>query len=134
MSLELILRERKMRKKAHKLGVSTEQLQMPAVLEVPGSTDPPAPSQAKLDFETAKYHFNRDRLDTSTTKIMSTSHAETEPEEIEVSTTKNPEKSLGAVCTEKPRESMFFQLPSSQQVTRDEQLYEHFKRNTLRRE
>src|SRR5277367_5797038 len=111
MSLELILRERKKRKKAHKLGVSTEQLNKPAVLEVPRSLDPTAPSQAKLDLEIAKCLFNLDHLDTSITQMASTSEVAVEPEEIEVPTTKNPEKSADAVRTEEPRESMFFQLP-----------------------
>jgi len=134
MSLELMLRERKRRKMARKLGVSIEQLQKPPVLGVNRSTNPTAPSPAKLDFEIAKYRFTLNHLSMITPDILSVSQVVVEPEEIQVPTARGSEKSTDEGPTEEtlePLESMFFQLPSPQKVTTDEQLYEEFKRNYI---
>ena len=123
--LALIIHERKKRKLHRKLGVSTEQLQTPPPRNIPPSPDRTTASQAKIDFEIARHQFHL-ALPGLTQKQQETEQT-TEPEEIEVSTTFNVDGLNHPVQVESPMENMFFRLPSSQQITTDEQLYEEFK-------
>jgi hypothetical protein len=128
-SIAIILRERKKRKTTNKLGISIEQLQKRPPLNVPPSSDPTTPNQAKIDFDIAKHDFNTTHL--VAPEIMPTSEVIFEPEELEIPTTVDPQMSVHTVRSETSRESMFFQVPLSQEVTTDEQLYQEFKSNYL---
>jgi hypothetical protein len=128
-SIAIILRERKKRKTTNKLGISTEQLQKRPPLNVPPSSDPTTPNQAKIDFDIAKQDFITTRL--VAPEIMPTSEIVFEPEELEIPSTVDSQMSAYTVRSETSRESMFFQVPLSQEVTTDEQLYQEFNRNYL---
>lgn len=127
-SIAIILRERKKRKTTNKLGISIEQLQKRPPLNVPPSSDPTT-NQAKIDFDIAKHDFNTTRL--VALEIMPTSEIVFEPEELEIPSTVDSQMSAYAVRSETSPESMFFQVPLSQEVTTDEQLYQEFKSNYL---
>ena len=127
-SIAFILRERKKRKRTNKMGISIEQLQKRPPLNARPSSDPTTPNQAKIDFDIAKHRFNITHLVVPET--MPTSEI-VEPEELEIPTTVDPQMSAYTVRSDTSRESMFFQVPLSQEVTTDEQLYKEFKRNYI---
>ena len=128
-SIAIILRERKKRKTTKKLGISIEQLQKRPPLNVPPSSDPTTPNQAKIDFDIAKHRFNITQFVVPET--MPTSEIVFEPEELEIPSAVDPKMSAYTVRSETSRECMFFQVPLSQEVTTDEQLYQDFKSNYL---
>src|SRR5277367_899583 len=130
-SIAMLLHERKKRKRTNKLGVSVEQLQKGPPLNVPPLSDPTTPNQAKIEFDIAKDGFNTVQL--VALEAVPTSEMIVEPEEIELPTTVDAQMSTSTVRSETPPESMFFQIPCSQEVTTNEQLYQAFKKNYLAR-
>jgi len=128
-SIATILRERTKRKRTNKLGISVEQLQKRPPPKVPPSTDPTTPNQAKIEFDIAKHRFNT--IHVAVPETVSAPDMVIEPEEIELPRTVDRQVSVYPVRSETPGESMFFQMPRSQEITTDEQLYQAFKKNYI---
>ena len=123
MSVAALLRERKQRKAARKLGISVD-----ALWRVKQPKQPPlSPNAAKIDFEMAKRQFTL--VNSPSSNVIPETQIP-EPEEVEVKTQKQQRNSSRATSNEQPVENVFFQLPLSRKVT-DEQAYEEFKKSYI---
>ena len=120
MSVAILLRQRKQRKMARKLGISSDALWH--VKQRP-KQPPLSPNALKMDFEMAKRQFTF--VKSASSKAIQDIRI-SEPEEVEVETQKEQRKLSHEKSDEHPVENSFFQLPSTRKIT-DEQIYEEFK-------